>query len=110
MASIPSLTGMQRKPVQAGAALVGIDSITSTTRLVVARPTHSILLAAGHPIVEHLCEFCANSRLTFTIFAVPVKVKRLGTFSGTRIRPSWPQGARQRFTDQLFAVALAYAS
>lgn len=64
----------------AGAALVGIDSFniddTSTGR----RPAHSILLAAGIPIVEHLCSLGNLPDSGFRFFAVPVKVKHFGTF------------------------------
>ncbi len=40
---------------KAGAALVGIDSYNIDDTVDGRRPAHSILLAAGIPIVEHLC-------------------------------------------------------
>src|SRR4051794_8816652 len=41
--------------VEAGAALVGIDSVNIDDAADGPRPAHSILLRAGIPIVEHLC-------------------------------------------------------
>jgi kynurenine formamidase len=65
---------------QAGAALVGIDSLDIDDTADLARPVHSILLAAGIPIVEHLrgLDQLPDSRFHFS--AVPVKVKGMGTF------------------------------
>ena len=66
--------------VDAGATLVGIDSYniddTSTGR----RPAHSILLANNIPIVEHLCDLDNLPDSGFKFFAVPVKVRKFGTF------------------------------
>jgi kynurenine formamidase len=59
---------------------VGIDSYNIDDTADGRRPAHSILLKAGIPVVEHLCglrELPANG---FRFFAVPVKVKRFGTF------------------------------
>ena len=42
-----------------GAALVGIDSLNIDDTGDWSRPVHSILLAAGIPIVEHLCNLQA---------------------------------------------------
>jgi kynurenine formamidase len=66
--------------VEAGVALVGIDSynIDDTTDL--TRPVHSILLAAGVPIVEHLRGLDQLPTSAFRFFAVPVKVRHMGTF------------------------------
>ncbi len=44
------------------------------------RPVHSILLRAGIPIVEHLCNLEALPTSGFRFYAVPVKVKGMGTF------------------------------
>ena len=44
------------------------------------RPAHSILLGHGIPIVEHLCGLGELPDSGFHFFAVPVKVKRFGTF------------------------------
>ena len=56
----------------ARAALVGIDSYNIDDIADMKRPVHSVLLAAGIPIVEH----ATGSRFT----AVPPKVKGMGTF------------------------------
>lgn len=44
------------------------------------RPAHSLLLGAGIPIVEHLCNLEKLPPRGFKFFAVPVKVKGCGTF------------------------------
>jgi arylformamidase len=63
-----------------GAKLVGIDSLNIDDIRDTSRPVHSILLKAGVPIVEHLCKLSALPREGFRFFAVPVKVKGMGTF------------------------------
>lgn len=76
----PHLTGEAASAlVDGGATLVGIDSVNIDGTAGGERPVHSILLAAGIPIVEHLT---ALDRLDtpFTFTAVPVKVRDLGTF------------------------------
>lgn len=65
---------------QAGAALVGIDSYNIDDTDDGHRPAHSILLARNIPIVEHLCGLEQLPDQGFKFFAVPVKVKRFGTF------------------------------
>lgn len=65
---------------QAGAALVGIDSYNIDDTADGRRPAHSTLLAAGIPIVEHLCGLRELPSTGFRFFAVPVKVKSFGTF------------------------------
>lgn len=64
----------------AGPALVGIDSVNIDDTRTGERPAHSALLAAGVPIVEHLCNLEALPPDGFTFFAVPVKVAGMGTF------------------------------
>ena len=64
----------------AGAALVGIDSYNIDDTTDGGRPVHSILLAHGIPIVEHLCGLIELPDSGFRFFAVPVKVKHFGTF------------------------------
>ena len=64
----------------AGAALVGIDSYNIDDTADGRRPAHSILLAHGIPIVEHLCGLRNLPETGFRFFAVPVKVKQFGTF------------------------------
>lgn len=64
----------------AGAALVGIDSLNIDSTADMSRPVHSILLAAEIPIVEHMTNLEALPDSGFRFFAVPVKVKDFGTF------------------------------
>jgi kynurenine formamidase len=66
--------------VAAGAALVGIDSLNIDDTGDLARPVHSLLLAAEIPIVEHLRGLNGLGDTPFRFFAVPVKVKHVGTF------------------------------
>jgi arylformamidase len=61
-------------------ALVGIDSLNIDDTADGRRPVHSILLQAGIPIVEHLTRLEKLPEENFRFFAVPVKVKRLGSF------------------------------
>ena len=63
-----------------GAALVGIDSYNIDDTADLHRPVHSILLRAGIPIVEHMCNLEQLRPSGFKFFAVPVKVKGFGTF------------------------------
>jgi arylformamidase len=63
-----------------GAALVGIDSYNIDSAADLARPAHSILLGHDIPIVEHLCGLGDLPDSGFKFFAVPIKVKRFGTF------------------------------
>ncbi len=62
------------------AALVGIDSYNIDDTDDGTRPAHSVLLGAGIPIVEHLCNLWSLPDEGFGFFAIPVKVKRMGTF------------------------------
>jgi kynurenine formamidase len=64
----------------AGAALVGIDSLNIDDTADGRRPAHSILLGAGIPVVEHLRGLEQLPDAGFRFFAVPVKVKGFGTF------------------------------
>jgi arylformamidase len=65
---------------KAGAALVGIDSYNIDDTGDGERPAHSILLRHAIPIVEHLCGLGELPDQGFKFFAVPVKVKGMGTF------------------------------
>jgi kynurenine formamidase len=77
----PYLTGeVAEWLVQAGAALVGIDSHNIDNTDTGERPVHSILLARGIPIVEHLCGLEAVPERGGRFFAVPPKVRSFGTF------------------------------
>ncbi|EOR71490.1 hypothetical protein TM51_07461 [Thermobifida fusca TM51] len=79
----PYLTAEGAKAlVDAGATLVGIDSVNiddTSDASGGARPAHSILLAAGIPVVEHLCLLNQLPEEGFQFFAVPVKVRGMGT-------------------------------
>ena len=66
--------------VAAGAALVGIDSLNIDDASDGARPAHTLLLGAGIPIVEHLCGLRELPDAGFRFFAVPVKVRGMGSF------------------------------
>jgi kynurenine formamidase len=66
--------------VDAGAGLVGIDSLNIDDTQDFTRPAHSILLKANIPVLEHLCHLESLPDTGFRFFAVPVKVKRFGTF------------------------------
>jgi kynurenine formamidase len=66
--------------VDAGATLVGIDSVNIDDTDGNARPAHSILLAAGIPIVEHLTALDRLPDRGFRFTAVPAPVAGLGTF------------------------------
>jgi arylformamidase len=77
----PFLTAAAAQCLQeAGATMVGIDSLNIDDTADLARPVHSTLLGAGIPIVEHLCGLAALPEIGAQFFAVPVKVKAFGTF------------------------------
>jgi kynurenine formamidase len=63
-----------------GAALVGIDTLNIDDTRDGTRPAHSILLAAGIPIVEHMTALEELPEDGFSFFAVPVKIRGMGTF------------------------------
>lgn len=66
--------------VDAGATLVGIDSLNIDDTADGSRPVHSTLLGADIPIVEHMCNLEALPASGFIFHAVPVKVRNFGTF------------------------------
>ena len=77
----PHLTGeLANSLVDAGVILVGIDSFNIDSTNDGTRPVHSALLGAGIPIVEHMCGLGAVPDFGARFFAVPVKVKGMGTF------------------------------
>ena len=77
----PHLTGeLAKSLVEAGVRLVGIDSFNIDSIDDGTRPVHSVLLGAGIPIVEHICGLSAVPERGARFFAVPVKVKGMGTF------------------------------
>ena len=68
------------KLVGAGVKLVGIDSLNIDDIASGARPVHSALLRAGILIVEHLTNLDQLPPTHFRFFAVPPKVRGMGTF------------------------------
>ena len=65
---------------RAGAALVGIDSLNIDDDKDGTRPAHTILLGAGIAIVEHMTNLGALPAGGFRFFAVPPRVKGMGSF------------------------------
>ncbi|MFO1171439.1 MAG: cyclase family protein [Hyphomicrobiaceae bacterium] len=63
-----------------GAKLVGIDSLNIDDTADLRRPVHSILLAAGIPIVEHMTNLGALPSEGFRFSATPPKITHMGTF------------------------------
>jgi len=77
----PFLTADAAKQLaDSGATLVGIDSLNIDDIADGRRPVHSTLLGAEIPIVEHMCGLAHIPDEEFRFFAVPVKVKGMGTF------------------------------
>jgi len=77
----PHLTGeLAERLVRAGAVLVGIDSLNIDGIATRERPVHSVPLGHEIPVVEHLRGLKALPDRGSRFFAVPVKVKRFGTF------------------------------
>jgi arylformamidase len=66
--------------IDAGVALVGIDSLNIDDTSDARRPVHSMLLGAEIPIVEHLTGLDALPDRGFRFFAVPPMVAGLGSF------------------------------
>jgi kynurenine formamidase len=80
-ASHPSVpVELAQAMVDANVALVGIDSVNIDATTTGERPIHTMLLAAGIPILEHLTNLDAPPARGFDLFAVPVKVRGMGTF------------------------------
>lgn len=65
---------------KSGARLVGIDSLNIDDDKDGARPAHTLLLGAGIPIVEHMTNVGALPETGFRFFAVPPKVRGMGSF------------------------------
>lgn len=63
-----------------GAVIVGIDSVNIDDMADKSRPVHTVLLRHGIPIVEHLTNLDQLTDRDFTFFAVPPKVRGMGTF------------------------------
>ena len=65
---------------KAGATLVGIDSLNIDDDEDGSRPAHTLLLGAGVAIVEHMTNLAAVPDAGFRFFAVPPRVKGMGSF------------------------------
>jgi kynurenine formamidase len=65
---------------EGGAAVVGIDSVNIDGTRTGERPIHSVLLAAGVPIIEHLTRLDQIGGRPFTLVAVPPAIRGMGTF------------------------------
>ncbi|NYH55555.1 MULTISPECIES: cyclase family protein [Nocardiopsis] len=80
----PYLTEAAAKAlVDGGATLVGIDSVgvdDTSSAAEGARPALAVLLAAGIPVVSHLCLLDQLPESGFTFFAVPAKVRGMAAF------------------------------
>ncbi|WP_433701011.1 cyclase family protein [Nocardiopsis sp. CA-288880] len=80
----PRLTETAAKAlVEAGAVLVGIDSVgvdDTSPAAEGARPALAVLLAAGIPVVSHLCLLDQLPDEGFTFFAAPPKVRGMAAF------------------------------
>lgn len=62
------------------ALLVGIDSLNIDDTVPRNRPVHTTLLGANIPIVEHLTNLSSVPTDGFLFSAVPLKVRKMGTF------------------------------
>jgi len=60
--------------------LVGIDSVNIDATTTGERPAHTLLLAAGIPVVEHLTGLAQLPRTGARFTAVPPAVRGLATF------------------------------
>lgn len=65
---------------KSGAVLVGIDSLNIDDDKDGTRPAHTVLLGAGTAIVEHMTNLGAVPDDGFRFFAVPPRVKGMGSF------------------------------
>jgi kynurenine formamidase len=81
LADNPFLTGDGAEVLIAGgAALVGIDSLNVDSLSDPRRPAHTAILRAGLPLVEHLTGLAALPREGSRFFAVPPRIRGMGTF------------------------------
>jgi arylformamidase len=66
--------------VSRGAALVGIDSLNVDSLADPSRPAHTAILRAGIPLLEHLTGLAELPASGFRLFAVPPRIRGMGTF------------------------------
>jgi len=75
------LTGEAARALAAAKpALVGIDSLNIDDTSGGERPAHTALLAAGIPILEHLCRLDALPASGFRLHACPAPFRNVGSF------------------------------
>ena len=83
----PFLTRAEaQRLVAAGAALVGIDSLNIDDTSDPARPAHTLLLGAGIPIVEHLCNLQMVPEQGFPVLCGTGEGAGAGQLSGAGFR------------------------
>jgi arylformamidase len=63
-----------------GPALVGIDSLNIDDTEDGTRPAHTLLLGAGIPVVEHLCNLDRLPAAGFRLHCAPVRFRGVGTW------------------------------
>ena len=66
--------------VDAGVALIGIDSLNVDSLTDPQRPAHTAILGAGNPLVEHLTGLGALPPTGWRFFAVPPRIRGMATF------------------------------
>ena len=66
--------------VDRGASLVGIDSLNVDSTADGTRPIHTLLLENDIPILEHLTNLESLPRTGAVLYAVPPKVRGMGSF------------------------------
>jgi len=77
----PFLTGAAAEwLIDAGAALIGIDSLNVDSLTDPQRPAHTAILGAGIPLVEHLTGLGALPPSGWRFYAVPPRIRGMATF------------------------------
>jgi kynurenine formamidase len=66
--------------VDAGAGLIGIDSLNVDSLADPSRPAHTAILGAGLPLVEHLAGLGELPADGWRFFAVPPRIRGMATF------------------------------
>src|SRR5262249_8095256 len=66
--------------VESAPSLVGIDSVNIDDAQDGSRPAHTLLLGAGIPVVEHLCNLNELPPRGFRFHCVPVKFRGMSSF------------------------------
>jgi kynurenine formamidase len=69
-----------RHLVDAGVALIGIDSLNVDSLTDPRRPAHTAILDTGIPLVEHLTGLDQLPAEGWRFFAVPPRIRGMGTF------------------------------